>query len=729
MNWKFDRRKMHVYQQLEHSDCGQACIRMICRYYGLRISSAYLRTLVEGGRLGMSLAEIRSVLGKLGFNTASVKLQFEQLLEAPLPCILYWNQNHFVVLYRISKDGRIFYIADPAEGKRRVRKENFMEAFYKGGDRGIILLAEPDDTFRTKIEQGQSSASSLIRFLKDRVSLHRRQYIYIIGLLIFITAADITVPFLFQSTVDKGINQKDISLIWLLIGAQLGIFLGSTVTSSIVQVILTKLGLRMGLSMLREYLDKLIRLPMSFFARKVNSDFIQKIEDHNRLSGYVVSLPQSLLFTILNLLIFGGILIWFSPLIFFIFVGFTTLSMLLNIYFLRFRRELNYSLSSTTSENRNNLFELVRGIEEVKANNAHKTRVGVWHKVQEKINRLTIRSTMLSLYQNGGNSLLLRLRDVVITGLCATMVVYDTLTIGSMMTVSYLVGRLASPFSSIISGINDAQDASMAYQRVEEIHSMPPPTPAPHVLGKIADINIENVWFAYPGFAQPMVLKGIDLNIQSGSVTAFVGASGSGKSTLLKLLLGFFDTTRGEIRYNGMPFSDIVEESLIGNVAIVMQEGTIFSASIASNIALGEEQPDIERVRKAARLACIDDFIESLPMDYSTRIGKTGLELSGGQMQRIHIARAIYREPEILMLDEATSSLDAITEARIMENIYSHFSTRTVIVAAHRLSTVRNADQIVVMEDGKVREVGSHDDLLALHGKYEELLGNQLVRT
>lgn len=410
-----------------------------------------------------------------------------------------------------------------------------------------------------------------------------------------------------------------------------------------------------------------------------------------------------------------------------VFIVFTFLGLIWVSMFLRYRREIDYSLATHSADNRNNLFELVRGVDEVKANNAHLVRVDVWTKVQQRINRLSMKSAMMTLYQNGGHTLLVRIRDISITGICATLVVQEQMTLGVMMTVSYIAGRLAGPFGTIITSVNNVQDACMSYNRIEEIHSASMAKDEGRSIKSLESIVLDNVSFRYPGYGSPYVVKDVSINIEIGKVTAFVGESGSGKSTLLKLLLGFFNVSQGTLCVNGTVMQQVKESSFLEKAAIVMQNGTLFSASIMQNIAIADTEPDPEKVAEAARIAGISEFIESLPMGYHTRIGKTGVELSGGQRQRIFIARAVYREPELLMLDEATSSLDAITEAEVMENIFRHFEGRTVIVAAHRLSTVRCADRILVMQKGRIVESGSHDELMSNDGYYRHLVKRQLV--
>lgn len=722
--WRW--RHIYSYQQVEHSDCGLACIRILCRYHGLRLPMSFLRGHVEINRLGASVRDIVGALRGLHMEAAAVRVGMEHIAEMPLPSILYWNRRHFVVLYKISANGSYFYIVDPAEGKMRIAREQFEKSFINNKDRGIAILADPADGFLEQQADIPASKHRLHKLAVSAIGEHRKSFVAVCVLMLFAMAADVALPFFFQRTVDEGIRNNDIPLIWLLVGSQLFIFLGNYVANTVINYLLTRVGLQMSIRMIKDYLNKIIILPMSFFAKKVSSDLIQKVDDHNRIRSFLVSLPDTILFTAIYIMLFSAILIYFSHAVFVVFLVFTASGILWSTLFMRRRRELDYACFSSLAENRNNLYELVNGIDEIKANCAQRQRVAAWDTVQNRINTLSLKTTRLKMWQNGGYVFFNRLRDIAITGICATMVVHGEMTIGLMMTVSYIVGRLAVPFSNLIDSINSFQDVRMSYERVEEVMESDATPSGIKPLPEADALYFDSVCFRYPGAGSPMVLDNLSLTIPYGKTTAIVGASGCGKSTLLKLMLGFFTPAAGRVHVGGLSLNEIDEYAWLSKIAVVMQTGSLFSGDILTNIALSDDHPDLSRAQEAAHAACIDDFIENLPMGYNTPIGKIGMEISGGQKQRILIARAIYRNPEIVVLDEATSSLDAVTESRIIHNIMESFRNRTVVVVAHRLSTVRNADNIIVMNKGCVAEQGTHDHLLAIHGLYFELVNNQV---
>ena len=726
--------RFRLYRQLEHSDCGIACVRMLARYYGLKVSAKTLRGMCDMSRLGISVKDILDACRNLGMDGGAAKVSMDEIWEMPLPAIIFWDQKHFVVLYEIDRKNRRFKIADPASGKVTLTEDDFARHWKGKGEKGIAVMAAPTDDFNTESIKNEREGFPLGKMLRDAAVKYRKSFVAILMFTIISMAADLTLPFLFQRTVDEGISSKDIHLVWMLVISQLFVFLGNYVTNNAVDIMLTKLGLRMSIDMMNEYLRKLIKLPMSFFDRKVNSDLIQKVNDQERIKGFLLTTPTSLIITTLTLIIFPGLLVYFSYPIFIIFLILTLLSLGWSILFLRKRREIDYSYFTYASENRNALYELIYGMPEIKSNNAQEGRVEVWNDTQKKINRLSIRSAMLDLAINSGGTFFIRLRDIAITGICATLVIQDEMTIGVMMTVSYIVGRLSSPFSTIAGSINSIQDASMSYNRLSEILNQSEEERGKGVSQKeflttlptAPSIRFEDVWFKYPGSSSPFVIKDVDVEIPAGKITALVGNSGSGKSTLIKLMLSFYAPTKGKMYGGSTDMADIHPDDWLKMCGAVMQTGYIFSDTVMRNIALSDPEPDEKRVREAAKLACIDSFIDTMPMGYHTFLGERGVELSGGQKQRLFIARAIYKNPQILFLDEATSSLDAENELHIVENLRDFRKGKTVVIAAHRLSTVKDADNILFIEDGRIAEQGTHNELIALKGKYYHLVKNQL---
>lgn len=717
--------RVHSYQQLEYSDCGVTCIRIIARYYGKKLSPEQIYSVCDMSRLGISIGDIVQAFKGLGMDSVAVRLSPDEALRMPLPSVLFWDQKHFVVLYKIKR-GK-YYIVDPSRGKLKFCQDEFYEHWLCGNDKGIAILADPTDEFESREFEKPKTNWRLLSVFRNALLKHKKSFAGVVFFSLLTMLGDVAMPLMFQHTVDDGINGKNISLVWLLIIAQLFVFFGNYISGIVVDLILTKLGLKMGINMMNEYLLKLVRMPMIFFARKVNSDLIQKTEDQNRIKNFLVSMPDQFFFTILTLIVFCGMLVYYNALIFIIFFILTVLGLGWTTMFLGRRREIDYAYNAAIAENRNNLYELIHGMPEIKANNAQQVKIDNWNTVQEKVNRLSVKSAFMRIYMNGGNSLLARLKDIAVTGICATLVIKDLMTFGEMMTISYIIGRLSGPFNNILGSVSSIQDACMSYARVEEVLNADQELNRPaNAAVPAGDICIEGVGFKYPGSGSPYVLQDLNMVIPKGKFTALVGSSGCGKTTLIKLILGMFTPQKGRISIGDTSLSDIDEDAWLRSIGVVMQNGTLFSGTLLSNIALGDGTPDPDRARKAAEVACIDDFIQRLPMGYNTKIGVAGIEISGGQKQRLLIARAIYKNPEILVLDEATSSLDAGNEARIVRNLEKFFKGRTVIVAAHRLSTVKCADNIVLMDAGVVKEQGNHIDLVNRQGQYYKLVKNQL---
>lgn len=720
--------KIHYFRQAEHSDCGVTCIRIVADYFGKRIAPKQLREICDISKVGISVQDILDCTRQVGMYSVAVKLKVEDLERMPLPAILLWNQNHFVVLCKIDRKRRRYHLADPSMGHMVFDEEEFRRRWESDGEPGIAVMTAPDEGFDDVQFEPERNNRKLWQLICSTVTEHRRRFAAIILCTLAALAAETALPLIFQQTVDSGIQGRDIGLVWLLVFGQLGVFLGSYLSNVVVDILMTRLGLGMGIRMMDNYLRRLITLPVDFFDRRLSSDLIQKAEDQNRLKNFLLDTPSAALFTVLTLLVFSGLLIYYNWVIFLIFVALTALGMAWSAVFLNRRRNIDYSNFAYSSENRNNLYELVNGMVEIKTNSAEDLRVDVWRRLQEKINALAMRAAWLRVTMNSGVTLLARVRDIVITGICATLVIRGELTLGAMLTVSYLTGQLAAPFSRLISSLSGVQDAKMSYERLDEVISGPEAEPegVPEEAKTGEPIRLRGVSFKYAGSKSPYVLRGLDVVIPAGKTTAIVGESGCGKSTLIKLLAGIYCPAMGELTAGGMRLTEGNRKEWLRHCGVVNQGGYIFSSSVLANIGLCDEKPDRARAEAAARAACLHDFIETMPMGYNTRIGSTGVELSGGQKQRLLIARALYKDPEVLLLDEATSSLDAANERLITENLRRARRGKTVIVAAHRLSTVRDADLILFMRDGRIVEQGTHTELLALRGGYWQLVNNQL---
>ena len=698
---------------------------MIARHYGKKIPLKSLRGLTDIGKMGVSVGDLTGAFAAVGMESAAVKLSPADLYRMPCPAILYWKQSHFVVLYHVDADKKVFHIADPAEGKIKLREQEMDKYWRDEAQHGVAIVAEPGDDWETRTFPKPDLIPGLVRMISAELKRHKGSFVKIILLSLICMVADLLVPLMMQTTVDRGIALRDVGLVWMLVAGQLAVFLGNAISSNAVQYIMMKLGLALNLDMTRRYLARLIAFPLSFFDRKASSDLIQKIDDQSRIKDFLLQLPQSTFFVILNLLVFSALMIWYNPWLFLFFLTFTAAEIGWTALFLRPRRGIDYAWFSHASENRNQVYELINGMTEIKTGNAQQSRLERWQNTQSEINRLSLKSSLLGMAMGSGQSVIARIKEISITGICATLVIGGKLSFGEMLTVGYIVGRLAGPFHNIISMIGQVQDATISYERLDEVLNDDTELQGTKQFAT-PSIELRGVGFKYPGSASPFVIDGLDLVIPPGKTTAIVGESGCGKTTLIKLMLGFYIPQRGQLLLSGHDVADIDRDQWLAHCAVVMQSGYLFSDTIAANIALGGDDIDMHRVAHAAAIAGLDSFIDTLPMGYATRIGATGMDISGGQKQRLLIARAVYRQPDILFLDEATSSLDATNERLITERLLDMQRGKTMIVAAHRLSTVKNADNILFMRDGRIVEQGSHTQLIDARGEYFRLVENQL---
>lgn len=721
---------MKFTRQFDQMDCGPSCIRMVASAYGKDYPLSYLRSLSHLTREGVSIAGIRDALQQIGLRSATFEMTFEQLREhCPLPAILHWEQNHFVVLYDVRRS-RItgkwkYYVANPAYGKHTFDEEG-MARYWLNGTKGVVIAIEPTEQFDKIPEVKQKH--SLLRFARKYVwpfKLEMSQSA--VGMLLGILLSLVT-PFLTQTMVDDGIGLRNMSVILSIMVAQMFIFLGSFSMNLISSWVSLYMSTRINIHILSDYLTKLLRLPMTFFETKSVGDYQQRLGDHARLQGFVTYGTLQTFFSIVSVPFYLVIIGWYSPVILGAYLLLTALSTMWMAYFFRRRKALDYEQFKVSSENQNKQFELLQGITDIKLNAYETYKLNDWRELQERQYRMSQKVLRLGQVQETGFALIGQLRNIFITCWIAVEVVNGNLTLGMMMSISAIIGQVNGPLSQLIGFLQQLQDARISLERSEEVHlchdednEAQQQVPADHPL----DIEVCDLSFSYTGSVGKPALSHISLKIPAGSMTAIVGESGSGKTTLMKLLLKFYQPTSGHILLGGRDLQQYAAHSVRHASGIVMQDNFLFSDTVLRNICLGEAE-NTKKLAEATHVACLDDYLSRQPLGLRTKVGSEGMGVSGGEKQRIMIARAVYKNPQYLMLDEATSSLDAENERRITEAIDGRFKGRTRIVIAHRLSTVKNADQIVVLRHGQVVEVGTHAQLIAHKGYYYELIKNQL---
>jgi len=717
-------------------DCGPTCLRMVAKHYGKSYTLQYLREQSFITREGVSLLGISEAAEAIGFKTLSAKITFEQLdEEATLPCILHWNQQHFVVLppqnYDRNKKNEKILVADPAHGLVKVDMETFLKSWKDGSDKGIVLLLEPSAEFNNNLEDAAEPKTGF-RFLFQYLKPYRKYVVQLFISILIGSLLSLLAPFLTQSLVDNGINHHNLGFVHLVLISQLLVFTGNTAIELIRSWILLHINSRINISIISDFLIKLMKLPIRFFDTKMIGDIQQRIGDHSRIQSFLTGTTLSTLFSLINLVVFSivlGIYSWKILLLFFVFsiaaIGWI-------VFFLRKRKELDYMQFQRMTDNQNILYELITGMQEIKLHNSEMLKRWEWEKTQARLYKISVKGLALGQYQQVGSMFFTQLKNILISYITAREVMNGNMTLGMMLSVSYIIGQMNSPLDQLLSFVQAAQDAKISLDRLGEVHNKENEEnnaqllPAKWEHNNSGDIKLQQVSFQYGSSQSPFVLNDISLLIPQGKVTAIVGSSGSGKTTLLKLLLQFYEPTAGNISVGNTDLKDFSPKWWRNQCGSVMQDGFIFSDTIAGNIAVGDEEPDPGKLQHAVKVANIQEFIEQLPLRYRTKLGNTGNGVSAGQKQRIQIARAVYKNPQYLFFDEATSALDANNERLIMENLDRFFTGKTVVVIAHRLSTVKNADQIVVLEKGRVAEIGNHADLSRRKGRYYELVKNQL---
>lgn len=718
------------YKQPDSKDCGPTCLRIIAKYYGKLISLKEIREISETTREGSSLLKLSDAAEAMGFKTIGAKLSFDKLKQAPLPLIVHWDKQHFVVVYRIKNDS--VFISDPAYGLIQYSKEEFISRWIGNNatehtQEGVTLLLEPTPAFRKMKweEKEKRSLGFLFSYLFQYKNLIAQ---LAIGLLVG-SLLQLIFPFLTQSIVDVGIQNQDIGFIYLILFAQIMLFLGRISVEVLRSWILLHLTTRINISLVSDFFIKLMNLPISYFDTRMTGDIMQRIGDHRRIESLLTGTTLTTLFSFFNLIVFGVVLVYYSLTIFLIFLGGSVMYLAWVLFFMKRRRELDYKRFAQLSQEQSTVIELINGMQEIKMHNAEKQKRWTWEFVQARLFQVSIQSLSLEQTQQVGSSVINELKNILITFTSAVLVIEGNLTLGMMLALQYIIGQLNSPISELVGFVRSFQDASISLDRLNEIHEKEDEENSEKQLVRTLDsaesIEVNELSFRYVG-AEEAVLTGINLRIQPKKVTAIVGASGSGKTTLMKLLLKFYEPSSGEIRYGQHDLKTVSAKSWREQCGVVMQEGYVFNDTIAANIAVGQDSIDQKRLLEAARIANILEFIQSLPLGFNTKIGNEGVGMSTGQKQRLFIARAIYKNPAMLFFDEATSALDAKNEREVMKNLQMFMQGKTVFIIAHRLSTVRNADQIIVIDQGKIVEQGPHIELVHAKGIYYDLVKNQL---
>ena len=726
-------RKFPYCRQHDSMQCGIACLQMVCKFFGREYTIQTLSGYCMASTEGVSLLAINQAAQRLGFQTTSGRVTVEQLGKAPLPCILHWNQNHFVVLYKV-REKRKFYIADPGKGLLTYTEDEFKEHWLstktQGVDKGIAFFLQPTPAFYEHADGAQRGEKRSFGFLFGYIRQYRRYFGQILLGLFLGCVLQLIFPFLTQAIVDVGIRQQDIGFVYLILLGQLMLVLSRTVVDFIRRWILLHISVRINISLVSDFFIKLLKLPMQFFDTKLMGDLLQRMADHRRVEQFLTTQTLSVMFSLLSFVVFGAVLWTYDLRIFLIFLVGSLCYTGWIALFLRRRKQIDYLYFEKQAKNNNCTYRFITSMQEIKLQDCEQRRRWEWEDVQAELFDTNLKSLKLSQTQEAGSIFINELKNIVITVVAATAVIQGEMTLGMMLAVQYIIGQLNAPIEQLMQFVYSLQDVKISLERINEIHGMENEEGNPQALTAFPDgdhsLHLRHVDFKYDPHALQKTLDGVDFTIPEGRVTAIVGASGSGKTTLIKLLLGYYKVLGGEI--------DLGTENLDGfnrkwwrrQCGVVMQDGVIFSESIARNIAVDDGEIDRERLAEAARIACIDDFIRRLPLGYNTLIGQDGVGLSQGQKQRILIARAVYKHPRYIFLDEATNSLDANNERAIVENLTDFYRGRTVVVVAHRLSTVRHADRIVVMDKGRVVESGRHDELVAAQGAYYHLVKNQL---
>lgn len=727
-------KRFHVIRQHDSMQCGVACLAMVCRHFGRDYGLEEIAKLCFATHQGVSLLGITEAAEAVGLHTLCGRVDIDMFSEAPMPCILHWNQNHFVVLYRV-KNGKTFYIADPGKGLLKYSRAEFERHWLStrtgGEDKGIAMFIETTPAFFEKeVQKDSTRGRKSFRFLAGYIKKYRRHFGQIVLGLAVGCVLQLILPFLTQAIVDVGIRNQDIGFVWLVLLGQLMLTVSRTAVDFIRRWLLLHISMRINISLVSDFFIKLLKLPMTFFDTKLMGDLMQRMNDHQRVNTFLTQKTLNIMFSLLSFIVFGAVLLSYNVVIFLIFMAGSILYGGWIALFLHRRKILDYELFEQQAANNNKTYEFITSMQEIKLQGCEQRRRWEWEDTQADLFKVQMKSLKLQQTQEAGSIFINELKNIIITVVAATAVINGNLTLGMMLAVQYIIGQLNSPVEQLMSFFYALQDVKISLERINEIHRAKDEDTGDRLKHSLTDmdkgVTFNKVCFKYDPHTPEYTIKEVCFSCPQHKVTAIVGASGSGKTTLLKLMLGYYNIDKGELTVTGCPIGRVDHKWWRRHCGVVMQEGVIFSESIARNIAVDDGEIDKQRLLEAAEVACIKDYIMSLPLGFNTKIGRDGMGLSQGQKQRILIARAVYKNPEYIFLDEATNSLDAENERKIVENLDRYYNGRTVVIVAHRLSTVKNADQIIVLSHGQVAEKGTHEELTARRGAYYNLVKNQL---
>ena len=717
-----------VDYQMDSQDCGPACLKIIAKYFGRFYSLQYLRDRCGITKQGVSLENLSTGAESLGLRTLAIKCTLDDIInKIPFPAILFWRDSHFIVVYHANK--KYIWVSDPAKGRIKYTHEDFKAGWYKKGETlGVLLAIEPTIDFkRSKVEK-EIEKNSFISILRYFIP-YKNSFATIFFIMLVVTLLQGMLPFISKAVIDVGIKSSDINFINMVLIGNISILVSITIFNVIRDWILMHITSRVNIALISDYLIKLMKLPVTFFENKLLGDILQRARDHERIRNFIMNNSLSLIFSILTFIIFGIILLTYNPIIFYIFLGGSILYVAWVLLFLRIRKRLDWEYFELVSQDQSYWVETVSAIQDIKIYNYERYRRWKWEEIQARLYKLNKRVLNITNMQKLGAQFIANIKNMAIVFFCASAVIKGDITFGIMISTQFIIGMLNGPLTQFISFIVSAQYAKISFLRMNEIKQLKDEEEllsigTTSILPEKRDITLSNIIFQYSPNS-PVVLKNIFLTIPQNKITAIVGGSGSGKSTLLKLLVRLYKPTAGEIKMGNMNIASINLHTWRNMCGVVMQDGKLFNDTILANIVLDDEHIDYERLHKVCRMAQIAKEINGMPKGYETMIGERGRGISGGQKQRLLIARALYKEPDFLFLDEATNSLDVINEKKIVEALNAAFKDRTVIVVAHRLSTIRNADQIIVLHQGRIAEIGNHENLMTKKGEYFKLVSSQ----